>query len=231
MVKADPASHYKRLILVSMIYLAIMLASLVLIHKTLTIHQFHAPAAAFVFPLWFIIGDIIAEVYGYKLARRLVIYSLIAQFIFCVTVYCLAHLKSSGMSEEGQFAYDFVTKDWFRIYFSVIAGVLIAGTLNAFLINKWRILLKGRYFWLRSVGASGIGEFIYSTIVSILVFYNKEEIAKLIEFTVMSFSLKFLYAVILAYPASFIARILRRLEGPFFYQPTERITWDELNKK
>jgi uncharacterized integral membrane protein (TIGR00697 family) len=203
---------YKFLPLFSMLYLTIMLSSLFLIHKTITVLHHDLPAAVFVFPIWFILGDIIAEVYGYAISKKMVFYALISQLLFIVIVVKAVHMPSPDYW-NGQAAYIFVTASWLKIYLSVLLGIIAAGLVNAYCISKWKILLKGKYFWLRSIGASGIGEIIYSFLFSIFAFYGSWSDSNIFKYTVMSFSLKLLYSIVLAYPANLIVFLLNKAEG------------------
>jgi len=204
-------ASYKFKSLFAMLYITVMLSCLILVHKPVQIGAFTTSTAATVFPLWFVMGDIIAEIYGYSASRQMLWCALIAQFVFCIIISVFVHVPSPS-SWLGQEHYTYLVHGFFRIYFSVVIGVIISGFLNIYFITKWKILLRGKYFWMRSIGASGIGELTYTIIVSLLVFAGTMSFAKLVEYTVISYLFKFIYTVVLAFPANLISNLLKRIE-------------------
>ena len=77
----------KLLIPTSMLYLTLMLVCTVLLHKTVQIFNYETTAAALLAPLWFIASDIVAEVYGLKVARQLLWVGIFCQLLF--TILCV----------------------------------------------------------------------------------------------------------------------------------------------
>ena len=63
---------YKYLVLLSMLYVTALLASIILAHKLIVIGGILGSAATFVFPVTYFCADIVAEVYGYDVSRRLI---------------------------------------------------------------------------------------------------------------------------------------------------------------
>lgn len=212
----------KFIVLLSLVYLTIMLAALSVIHKEIIVFGFKTSAAATIFPLWFTLSDIITEVYGYQFSKKLLYSGMIAQFLYILMCYVAIHLPSPK-NWGHQFNYDYVFNGEFRLYFSVLAGIAISGITNVYLISKWKILLRGKYFWLRNLGASTIGEFVYTTLVSFMVFFGTMPEKELFQFIVASYFLKIIYSITLCYPAAIIANILIKIENidaydftPFF---------------
>ena len=100
---------------------------------------------------------------------------------------------------------------WIEI--STLFVYLISSYANIRLLTKWKILTRGKYFWLRSVGSSSIGETIYSSLNIWLILFGSLEFTKLPQLIFWSFSLKILYTVILAYPASVLVQIIKKIDG------------------
>src|SRR5689334_13532676 len=78
-------TQYKYLNSLSMLYITVKLITLVLIYKIITIGPFSASASTLIMPFWFVMGDIIAEAYGYKIARHMIWMALTCQFLFALT--------------------------------------------------------------------------------------------------------------------------------------------------
>jgi uncharacterized integral membrane protein (TIGR00697 family) len=106
-------------------------------------------------PLWFVLGDVIAEVYGYKAARHVIWMAIICQFIFALSCAILISFDSpDGWANQG--AYNQVLGKLPRVAFASFFAIVSGAFINAYAISKWKILLHGKYFWLRSLGASAV---------------------------------------------------------------------------
>ena len=79
------------------------------------------------------------------------------------------------------------------------------------------MLVKGRLFWLRSIGSSCIGEAVFTGIAFGVYFAGKTDASNVITIIVSTYSIKVIYAVVLAGPANLLANILKRIEksNPF----------------
>lgn len=194
------------------LYMAVMTCSTVLGNKLVLTHFGVLSAASLVSPLWYILGDIITEVYGYKTSRKLFWSVVICQFGFALACYFLIRLDSPSYW-NGQDGYQLVLGD--LVKFSVVnfIGITIAWHINAKLLVKWKILMHGKYFWLRSIGSSGIGLIIY-TILSVTVnVYSIASHHDVFSIVLGSCLLKIVYLMLLAYPATMVVALLTTIEN------------------
>ena len=193
-------------------YMAVMTCSTVLGNKLVLTHFGVLSAASLISPLWYILGDIITEIYGYKTSRKLFWSVVICQFLFALACYFLIRLDSP-VYWHGQDGYQLVLGD--LVKFSVVnfIGITIAWHINAKLLVKWKALMNGKYFWLRSIGSSGIGLIIY-TILSVTVnVYNIASHHDVVSIVIGSCLLKIIYLILLAYPATIVVAFLSKLES------------------
>lgn len=203
---------YKYLTFLAMFYMTIKLSTVVLIYKIITIGSFTASASTLVIPFWFLTGDIIAEVYGYKIAKNTIWFALICQFIFSFICSGLINFSSPLFFQE-QHAYAQVLGKLPRVATASFFAIVIGALANAYFILRWKILLKGKYFWLRSLGASSIGEFIFTFIAYITEFIDVIPFKDIMHLMMVSYVIKILLNPILIIPSSFIANMLKYLEG------------------
>ena len=208
-------SNAKCLPFVAMIYMSIMTCSTVLGNKLILTSVGVLSAASLVSPLWYIIGDIITEVYGFKTSMKMFWSVMICQFIFASACFFLIKVQSPSYW-MGQSGYELVLGDLLKFSVVNFIGITIAWNINARLLAKWKILMRGKYFWLRSIGSSGIGLVIYSiTSVSINV-YHVAASSDVWKIVIWSCALKILYLVLLAFPATLIIALLYKLESNEF---------------
>ncbi len=172
--------------------------------------------ASLISPLWFITGDIVAEVYGFKHVMRFFWSVVIVQFVFAIIVTSIIHFKALTPQIDG--SYDLIFGHMIKMSLFQLIGIVIAWRVNAVLLTKWKIIVNGKYFWLRSIGASGIGEIMYSLIAVSLTLLGNTSSQHLIQIVAWSCVLKLGITIILSGPANFVCYLLKRAEGTDVYE-------------
>jgi len=210
-------NQYKHLTILSMLYMTIKLITLVLIYKILTIGPLYASASTLIIPFWFFLGDVITEVYGYQVTRRLIWIALICQFVFAFISAGFVGLPSPTAWPQ-QEAYSQVLGKLPRVAIASFLAIVIGAFLNAYILTKWKILLRGKYFWLRCLGATAIGELIFTIVAFITEFWGVTSNSNLIHLMAISYSVKLLAGPILIIPVSFVAAWLKKSEGIDVYE-------------
>lgn len=209
-------NNYKCLTALAMLYVTIKIVTLVLIYKIIKIGPFSASASTLIMPIWFIFGDLIAEVYGYKTSRNLIWAAIICQIVFSIICVGLINLDSSS-SLIKQEAFEQILGRLPRVALASSFAIISGAFLNAYLISKWKILFKGKYFWLRSICASGIGEFTFTVVAYLIEFFGIMPLPNIIKLLMISYVIKVILNPILAIPALFVANILKMIEGSAIY--------------
>ena len=202
---------YRYLHVFSMLFLMFMLCDSVLTYKFVAMPFGYAEACVFVIPFWFITGDIIAELYGQKISRNILLSAFAIEIIFGIFTYFLVHLPCPA-SGKNAFAYELVLGHLPRVIFSSALAVLISGYLNIYFIVKWKKLLHGRYFWLRSIGASWISEGIYSLIAVYFIMVGIAPLHAILIAIFWSYLSKIILTILLSGPAALIATITKERE-------------------
>lgn len=198
---------YDYLIFIAMIYIAVDLSSMVFAYKIVEFGKIIGAASSLIFPLTYSIMDIIAEVYGYGLAKKIVWYGFACDLIFAILVLCISHLPSISQTET--MAYIQVLGSLVRAVVAQTIGVLSGAFLNIYLISKWKMLTNGKYFWLRSIGSSTIGEAIMLIISVMIAFAGILSISKLVHLIFYTYMYKVIFAMAVAPFISIVASILK----------------------
>lgn len=211
----QPASThkpYKFIVFLSMVYICNLFASAVMGNKIIQAPIGSFSAGSLTGPLWFVLSDIIAEVYGLDVSRSLFWSAMVCEFIFvCITV-SLINLPSP-LWWHYQSSYDYVEGYLFRIYFCQFIGIIIGWYLNVLFITKWKETWNGRYFWLRSIGASGMGEIVFSIISVSLSTIGLAPMHELVNIVIWSCSLKIIFSILFSYPAALAVGVLKKAEN------------------
>jgi hypothetical protein len=101
----------------------------------------------------------------------------------------------------------------FRFFIANSIGILVGITINGYLIAKWKRMMNGKHFWLRSIGSSAIGELITSIIADIIAFAGTTSTMGVVKLMVGIFIIKLIYSILLAIPNSIIVMHLKIKEG------------------
>ena len=200
------------LYLFCMLYITVLLLSTILVHKMMRIGMYSVSAGTFVFPFSYLLGDIIAEVYGYSFSRRLIWSSLLCLFVFDMCSALFAHTKPPS--------YWFYQKDYLhvlgelpRIFMGDLIGINAGAFVNIYALTKWKLLTQGQFFWLRSIGATCIGEAVFVLCAMSIMFLGVIPFYDYVEIMILAYLFKILFAAIMAYPAQHLVEFVKKQEG------------------
>ena len=188
-----------------------MAASYVVAYKMVAIGPILETGAIFLFPFSFTIADIVAEIYGYTISKQLIWASALGGIIFCLAIKGVIALDPLSFWHH-QSAYNQVLGHIDTIYWAMIIATVVSSFVNVRLILRWRFLLQGKHFWLRSIGSSGVGELLFSIIAGSISFIGVEPATKIFWLMFNGFVFKLVYAIIAAFPSNLAVLLLKRYE-------------------
>lgn len=114
---------------------------------------------------------------------------------------------------QAQASYDYVLGlTLLRINISGFIAYIVANLANSYILSRWKVLLKGRYFWLRSLGSSTFSEALYSFIAILMMEIASIPLENILKVATISFSIKVIYSVVLALPANLLVNYLKNLQ-------------------
>ncbi len=126
-------------------------------------------AGTILFPLAYIVGDIVTEVYGYRKMRSL-LYVGIAMLLVTMTTFWLVAMLPAQGDWHNQAAYDQILGVVWRIVFASITAIFVGEFLNSYVLASLKIKTKGKMLWHRLVGSSALGSLVDTTLFSVLAF-------------------------------------------------------------
>ena len=110
------------------------------------------------FPLTYIIGDVMAEVYGLKAARQAILVGFVMALLASITFY-LVQISPGTTDYQNQAAFEAVLGPVPRILLASVSGYLIGQFLNAYVVVKIKAITKEKHLWARLIGSTLVGEF------------------------------------------------------------------------
>ena len=202
---------YRCIIPLSMCYFGFSIMASSLVHKYIQINSSTISAGSIVMPFWFVLSDVITEVYGYRLARRMLWSLMLVEFIFYLSLQVFAIVQvDQGPSGA---PYYFVFGSMMRTYFAVWASLFFANFLNTYFMAKLKILFYSRHFWFRSILASASGEVLYTVIGFYAILGGTVSNTTLFWLVYWGCVLKIVVTALSVFPASIFIAWLKRVEG------------------
>lgn len=160
---------YRFFTLITALFVAVLLISNVASAKFLRLGPFTFDGGTILFPLSYIFGDILTEVYGYRRSRQVIWTGFGCAFLMAV-VFAIVGKLPPAPEWEGQEAYDKILGTTPRI----VAGSLIAyfaGEFsNSVTLAKMKLYTRGRWLFARTIGSTLIGEGVDSFLFVIIAF-------------------------------------------------------------
>jgi uncharacterized integral membrane protein (TIGR00697 family) len=127
-------------------------------------------AGTIVFPLVYLIGDVVTEVWGYGAARRLIWLGFGCVLLAVGAIQLTLVLPSAGFWAENQDAYETVLGTTWRIFLASLAAYLVGEFVNAYVMARMKVATRGRWLWSRTIGSTVVAEGVDSAIFSTIAF-------------------------------------------------------------
>lgn len=173
--------------------------------------KFTFSGAVVIFPVTYIINDLLSEVYGYRKARGVIWLGFAMQLLFILASQLVLALPGAG-AWDGQEAFRYVFGAAPRAAAASLLAFLVGGTLNAMVMSRMKVAGGGRRFWLRAVLSSLAGESADSLIFVPIVFWGLGARVMLVTMTCQVVA-KVAYEVVILPLTAAAARALKRREG------------------
>jgi uncharacterized integral membrane protein (TIGR00697 family) len=158
-----------RLVIIIAIFITCLITANIIAVKVVTLGWFTVPAAIFVFPVSYIFGDILTEVYGYRVARRVIWLGFLCNLIFVFFAW-VGQVLPPAVFWEHQEAYQSILGFAPRLLAASFLGYLAGEFANSFIMARMKILTRGRWLWSRTIGSTVAGQGVDTAIFVTLAF-------------------------------------------------------------
>ena len=144
-------------LLVTALFVTALVTANIIAVKLVRIADFILPAGVIVFPLSYIVGDILTEVYGYRMARVVIWLGFVCNAVVVLFIW-VAGLLPAAPDWEAQDAYQRILGYTPRLLLASFAGYLVGEFTNAFVMARMKVLTSGRWLWTRTIGSTIVGQ-------------------------------------------------------------------------
>ncbi|MHB8104245.1 MAG: queuosine precursor transporter, partial [Dehalococcoidales bacterium] len=146
-----------RLVIIIAVFITCLITANIIAVKMISIGPFTLFAAIFIFPVSYVFGDILTEVYGYRTARRVIWLGFICNLIFVLFAW-IGQVLPANPDWHEQTAYQSILGSTPRILVASFCAYLVGEFSNSYILSRMKILTQGRWLWSRTIGSTIIGE-------------------------------------------------------------------------
>ena len=164
------------------------------------------------FPLGYVLGDVMTEVYGYARARRVVWVGFVASAFAAAMSWVVVHMPPAP-GWDGQATLAAVFDQAPRIFLASIIAFWAGDFANSFVLARMKLLTEGRMLWTRTIGSTVVGQGVDSLIFYPLAFLGIWETATVVQVLVTNYLLKVVWEIVLTPVTYRVVAWFKRAEG------------------
>ncbi len=175
---------------------------------------FYFDAGTITFPLAYMLGDVLTEIWGYKTAKKTIILAFLCNLFVVICTQIGVWLPSPEYLDATSSAYDTVFSYVPRIIVGSLTGFLLGEISNAWLMDKIRKKTKGRRLWVRTIGSSIVG-YLFDTVPFVLIAFlgvltTRDLILMIVSQYIMKLAIEAIFGTPMAYAAiRYLRRVMR----------------------
>lgn len=174
---------------ISGLFVGVLVISNILASKMVQIGPFVFDGGTLIFPLSYIFGDVLTEVYGYRESRKVIWTGLAMLIIMAFNVYLIGFLPSEA-SWTFQEDFNNILLIMPRIVLASIIAYFAGEYSNSVILSKLKIRTKGKYLWFRTIGSTLIGQLLDSTLFVFIAFTGRYPLSILITMAASNYLFK-----------------------------------------
>ncbi len=210
-------------------FVALFVTSLIISNiiavKLVVIGPWVLPAAVILFPIAYIVGDVLTEVYGYARARRVIWLGFFANLLAVVVIGVGGRLPPApfwtlgvyATPQEAQQAYDALLGFTPRLLLASFIAYLVGEFLNAYVLARLKLKTRGRFLWMRTIGSTLVGQGADSLVFLSIAFWGILPPAALGQAILSQWTFKVLYETLATPVTYWVVNRLKQAEGVDVY--------------
>jgi len=202
----------KYFIVITALFITALITANIISVKLIDLFGFFLPAGVIIFPVSYIFGDILTEVYGYRLARLVIWLGFLCNLLAVIAIGLAQVLPAAPFWSE-QTAYEAILGYTPRLLLASFAAYLVGEFANAYLLARLKIATQGRWLWLRTISSTLVGQALDSLVFITIAFIGIIPSPGLLNAIITQWLFKSAYEA-LATPITYaVTNFLKRIEG------------------
>ncbi len=220
--------HYRYYDLVMALFVTVLLCSnLIGPGKVCILFGFSFGAGNLFFPISYIFGDVLTEVYGYARARKVIWAGFAALVFAAIMSFVVVRLPADPaepFNNTIQPALNVVFGATWRIVLGSILGYWAGDFANSYVMAKMKLLTRGRFLWTRTIGSTLVGQAVDSLIFYPIAFFGTWTPGTMLKVIAFNCAFKVAVEVIFTPLTYLVVGFLKRAENEDYYDRRTRFT-------
>ncbi len=208
----EGTGQYRYIDLITGLFVAVLLISNIASTKIVQVASFTFDGGTILFPISYIFGDILTEVYGYRRSRRVIWIGFFAALLMSLILGLVGLIKPAE-GWEFQQAYMQILGQTPRIVAASLVAYFAGEFSNSFILAKMKLLSKGRWLWTRTIGSTVIGEGIDTVLFVFIAFGGLYDRHLVFLIIISNYIFKVAFEVVLTPLTYKIVSFLKRREN------------------
>jgi len=211
-MKQENSGYSIWFVLIVGVFITCLITANIAAVKLVDIFGFIVPAGIVIFPISYIVGDVLTEVYGYRQARRVIWLGFFCNLLAVIAIW-IGQILPSAAFWDAQAAYERILGYTPRLLIASFAAYLVGEFANSYVLAKMKIATKGRWLWTRTIASTLVGQGLDSIIFILIAFAGTSPSDVLLSAIVSQWLIKTGYEA-LATPLTYVAvNFIKRQEG------------------
>lgn len=194
------------------LFVASLITANIIAVKLIQVGPLILPAGVVIFPVSYILGDVLTEVYGYRYARRAIWLGFIGNGLAVIAIF-VGGVLPAPVFWTGQEAYQTILGFTPRLLLGSFAAYLVGEFANSTVLAKMKIWTQGRHLWARTIGSTLIGEGLDSLVFITIAFGGVFAPNELMTAIVSQWLFKSAYEALVTPITYWVVNSLKRAEG------------------
>ncbi len=220
-----PSRNYRWLSTITAIFVTTLIISNIIAVKLVQIGSMTLPAAVILFPVSYIFGDILTEVYGYAQARRVIWTGFFCNLVAVVAIWLAIALPAASFwtvagfhsAPDAQSAFAGILGFTPRLLLASFIAYLIGEFLNSFILARLKIKTQGKFLWVRTIASTLVGEGADSAVFLSIAFWGIIPTGNLGAAILSQWIFKVTYEILATPLTYWVVNSLKRLEKEDFF--------------
>ena len=181
-------------VVLAALFVTLLITSNIIAVKIIEIWGRVLPAAIVLFPITYILGDVLTEVYGFRFARRVILLGFLCN-VLAVLGFWIGGLMPAAPFWQEQNAYAAILGYAPRLLVASFAGYLVGEFSNSIVLSRLKVVTGGRWLWTRTISSTIVGQAADSAVFITVAFAGTLAGSNLIELLLTQWVVKVLYEV------------------------------------
>lgn len=216
---------YRWFNLVTAAFVTTLVISNIIAVKLVGIFGLYLPAAVILFPIAYIFGDVLTEVYGYGRARQVIWTGFLCNLLAVIAIWIAGRLPAAPFWSAGSYtspelaqqAYQAILGFSPRLLAASFVAYLVGEFLNSYVLAKLKVRTAGRFLWLRTISSTVVGEGADSALFISIAFWGILTPGNLRQAILSQWLFKVAYETLATPLTYWVVRSLKRAEGEDYY--------------